>query len=237
MLTIQDLTYDVVLAVADPNVGARAYVDIQDTDGTPSVYWREEDTVAAQPSAASTLSLSSSSTSDTSTVVRIWGVSSGENVTEIVTLSGTTPVATSFSYTRIDRVSKDSTTVGIVTMTSNAAAVTVATMAPREVAPRYQKLHLVPRPSSALVYTISYKAKMLRLELDQDIPVLPCQQAMINGAYSDALKEQRQFQKAVVQEQKYEDLIEWLLGTIERQGEFLQRMTPHVEDRFDDRPF
>lgn len=73
----------------------------------------ENATVYTYPLAATTMQIVSSSASDTAVAVRIFGLNAAyEPITEVVTLNGTTPVATIGSYLRIN---------SLVTVTGNAA--------------------------------------------------------------------------------------------------------------------
>jgi len=238
ILEIHDRINNIVLMpVQDATEGARLFADVQDSNAIPKGYWREENTVAAQPTAASVIAVVSSSSSDTTQKVRVWGISSGETVTELVNLNGTNSVNTTNSYTRIDRISKDSDTTGIITLTSDGAAVTIGTFAPTEVGPRYTKIHLIRRPVSAIVYNMSYKTKTIRLVNAEDIPLIDCHEAMISGAYADALKEQKAFAKAIEEEKNFEKILLTLIAETDQQNETVHRFIPHVQNEEIDEPF
>lgn len=237
ILDVHDRVNDVHLTVSDPSAGGRETADIQDTSGIPKRYWREEDTVNAQPTAASVIAIVSSAAGDTTQKVRLWGVSNGEEVTELVSLNGTTSVNSANSYTRLDRVSKDGNTTGRITGTSNAAAVTNFIMAPTEVSPRYVKIHLVRRPDSAIVYTLTYVVKPQLLANAEDVPLVDCSTAMVVGAFADALVEQKQFESAATQEARFAELVELLIAKVEQREEFVPRFIPHVEADALDEPF
>ena len=80
-----------------------------------------------QPSSESTVSVSSSSSSDTSQKVIIEGLVNSLEDFEVVSLNGTTSVSTSKSFSYIKGIRLDSVTAGDVTVTSNGGAVTNAT--------------------------------------------------------------------------------------------------------------
>lgn len=229
VLEIHDLVNNVVLQKVDnPLQGVRRDVSIIDTSGIPYAYWEEEDTVNAQPTASSVLAISSSNSGDTTQLVRIWGISGGEPTTEVVTLNGTTAANTANSYTRVDRVSKDLATTGRVLITSNAAAVTIATLGQREFTARYRRIRLVRRPVSSITYDITYEVWAPRLEFDQDVPLVPCHNALIIGAYAQALEEDRKFSQAQLEWQKYEAEIQGLLAKYEQQGDQLVQFYPET---------
>ena len=229
LIQIQDRTNQVVLAPSDPNTGARTMLAVQNQGSVPTTYWVEEDTAAAQPTSSALLNVVSSSSSDTSQTVRVWGISGGQEISEQFTLNGTSAVASQNSYTRVDRVSKSATTTGTITITSNAGAVTIATISPRDYTSRYTKLHLVPMPNAAITYNITYKAKTPRLQFDEDIPILPCHTALIYGAYAQALEEQRQFSKAQLEWQKFESSVAMLIDQFERQRENVTVFVPNIQ--------
>ena len=79
--------------------------------GNPRIYTLfHYDGVDTQPTSASTLSVASSSAADTTQTVLIRGQVSGQDDYESVSLSGTSTVTTSKSFTRVDSVSKSGTT-------------------------------------------------------------------------------------------------------------------------------
>lgn len=130
--------------------------------------------VANQPTSASTLSLVSSSASDTTAVVKIEGLNaSGVLVGEEVTLDGVTPVVTTNTYSRVFGRSNNNYLSGILTITSNAGVVTNAVVGPRQRQGLYPKIVLYPTPSDAR--TLYYDAYMVLPELvnDNDFSLIP----------------------------------------------------------------
>jgi hypothetical protein len=127
--------------------------------GNPHVFTMWEYTaVTNQPTSASSLSVSSSSTQDSTAKIFIKGLVSGEIDNETVTLSGTTPQVTSKSFSKVISVTKNNTTIGRVTITSNAAVVTNLIINPAERTPRIRKTRLYPIPASALTVTFKHYA-------------------------------------------------------------------------------
>jgi hypothetical protein len=112
--------------------------------------------VETQPTAASALTLASSSASDTTQQVLIRGVVSGQEDYEIATLNGTTSVVTSKQFTSVRSISKSAETAGRITITSNSAAVTVLTLGPLEKTTRLKKVRFYPTPTSTLTATIKH---------------------------------------------------------------------------------
>lgn len=132
--------------------------------------------VLAQPTSSSTLSLVSSSASDTGTnyEVVIKGLNtSGELVAEKVALTGTTPVSSGNSYTKIFAITKERAFNGQLTVTSNTGAVTIIRLSADEFGRQYRQFWLFERPTS--VETIEYRfyRKPSYLVNDYDIPDIP----------------------------------------------------------------
>ena len=120
--------------------------------------------------------------------VRIIGTSGGNTVEEVITLNGTTSVVSANSYTAIDSFHISAPNFGRITVTSNAAAVTVATILPRTQRPRYVRVRLFPEPSSALTINLRYIKRPRELHFFYDQPEygpefdkLIIQQALVNG--------------------------------------------------------
>lgn len=109
-----------------------------------------------QPSAASTVSVVSSDTSDTTQKVLVKGLVSGYVDTEELSLNGTTPVNGSKSFSEILAVTKSAETVGRVTLTSNAGAVTNIVLGSQDKTVRLRKIRLYPIPSSAVTITVKH---------------------------------------------------------------------------------
>jgi len=107
------------------------------------------------PSSASILTLSSSSSADTSQSVTIRGVVSGEIDIEEVALSGTSTVVTTKSFTSIISIGKSDVTTGRVTITSNGGAVTIATLSPQEQTINLRQFRAYPTPDAT--YTLQFK--------------------------------------------------------------------------------
>lgn len=152
--------------------------------GDPEVaYLSGFSAVANEPSSSSVLTFSSSSVSDTSQIVRVEGLTSaGVLVGDDVALNGVTPVPTTNAYVRVLSLSVNGFLSGTLTCTSNAGAVTNATLGPRQRQGKYPKIILYPTPSS--VKTLPYDATMLipALVNNQDFSIIP-------ESYHDAIED------------------------------------------------
>jgi len=85
-----------------------------------------------QPSSASTISVVSDSSSDTTQSIMIYGVVNNNRTLETVELNGTSSVSTEKSFSQIISVKKSSSTSGTITLKSNGGAVTNCTLSSTE---------------------------------------------------------------------------------------------------------
>jgi hypothetical protein len=132
--------------------------------------------VKAQPTSASTITLVSDHTSDTGSdyEVAVRGINAdGDLVAETVTLSGTTPVATSDTYTKLFQITKEQAFNGQLTATSNSGAVTNLKLRPDEFGRQYNQVWLLERPTTAETIEYRFYRKPDYLVNDYDIPNIP----------------------------------------------------------------
>jgi len=218
-----------IILPTSPYVFQQQYLDTITNAADPIAYvYSGESAVKTPLSSASTVNIVSSSATDTTQKVRIWGKVSGEEVSELLTLTGTTAVTGTNSYSSISRISKDSVTTGYVTI--KAGATIIATLSPREAASSYTKINLYYVPDSAISVYCSYRKKFTKLDYDEDIVEIPViEPALIRLTYSDCLREQGQFSKAEVEENRaWEDFNKLILGSEVQKDQIIQ-MLPHVE--------
>lgn len=210
-----------------PEIGA-----LNDTAlvGSSQYFSVKESSCAAQPTSASALSIVSSSASDTGTVFIKGTLSTGVEVVETVTLTGTTPVASANSYTGVVQASKNAISVGTITITSNSSAVSIAVLGPRQMQARYRILHLYYIPSATTSIVVRYKKRVLPLVNDYDYPIIDFADEMIFGAQADAWRAKRQFQKAAALEAQYEELVEKRMYQQEQTHDVSFDPTPYPRD-------
>lgn len=157
-----------------------------------------------QPTSASTLSIVSSSASDsTQTVAVKYMDSNGVEIYETVTLTGTTPVVTSGSAVEILSISKSAITVGRITVTANAGAVTVAVLAPADLAYFENIIRFHYTPNGAVTIKMPYIRRPYPLINDFDQPIIDCADVIELGATAMAWRYKRQFSKAQEYERSY----------------------------------
>lgn len=150
-----------------------------DDSGAPMFYsvygnsWTKGN-VEDQASSTVTISIISSSASDTSEKVRINGVISGAPGTELITLNGTSAVAGTASFSDIHSISKDSVTSGVVTVTLvGATNVTAAVFGPNQLAREYQPIYLWPIPSDVRTINTRSIRRPRQMVNDEDFPDYP----------------------------------------------------------------
>jgi len=147
----------------------------KDAEGTPTHYrtWTT-DMIKTQPTAASVVSIASSSASDTNIGVTVYGTVSSYPDSETITTDasdGTTSVSGSKSFTNIDRIVKNASSVGRISATSNSAAVTLAVLPVGDTTAgiMYRKVKLYPVPDSVITMNVYYYKDPYRLVSDNDV--------------------------------------------------------------------
>lgn len=130
--------------------------------------------VSAQPSSASVVTVVSSSASDTSQTVRVNGYDpSGNPITELITLNGTTSASGTVQFTEIKQVIKNTTTAGNITVTTNSGSVGIVTIPSFLLAREFQPLNLYPVPSGINTYVVRALLKSRPMVNAEDVPDLP----------------------------------------------------------------
>lgn len=145
------------------------------TEATP-VYYRmwTEDMVDEQLLQASTITISSSASGDTSIGVTIFGVVSGFPDYEVITTNssnGTTAVTGSKSFTSVERVVKNATSTGRITVTANSTNTNVAVLPVGDTTAGiiYKKIQLYPLPDEVMTMNVHYYKDPYRLVNDGDV--------------------------------------------------------------------
>lgn len=168
------------------------------TQGTSVLYTlKGTSPVKNQPSAASVITFVSDNAGDdavgTGVSIFIQGLNSDNVIiTESVALDGVNNVSTTKSYVKILKLSKTNYTNGIVTVTSNAGAVTNVVWGPNNRDITHPVVYFYSRPSAAL--TIKYDAYMKPLDMvnDNDSSIFPLE-------FHDALEKYATFRVFLVQ--------------------------------------
>ena len=148
--------------------------------GNPEIYRLWEETGFSTALAADdTVYVSSSSASDTSAfTVRIVGRnSSGEVVSETLTLNGTSSVTstTTWDAAGLMSISKSASTTGTITCYRTTGATVLSEMEPDNLAPRFKRISLYPIPSAVVTMYLEYYERYRYLIHDTDIPQMDSQ--------------------------------------------------------------
>lgn len=116
---------------------------------------------------AELISLVSNNAADISATVSLIGELAGEEMQETVTLNGTTPVVTANQYDRIYSAAKEAT-AGMVTLSGQTSATTLATIPANETGRRYPRLRLLEIPNEALTLLVLAKRRIRALQVESD---------------------------------------------------------------------
>lgn len=163
--------------------------------------------------------LSSSASDVTPAVIRITGEVSGMPISESLTLTGTTAVDSvntfdSGAELTITQGSSSATLtdlVGVVTVREKTTPANIlGKLAPSERAPFYKWIRLSVTPASALTAQIWYKRRWYPLSDDNDAPIIPCANEIIEGVIADCLWEDGQETAAQAQENKFANSVKEL---------------------------
>lgn len=130
--------------------------------------------ILAQPSSASQITVYSSSTTDKTQHISIYGISNGLPYNESVQLDNTGYALTTATFTRVDKVTKSASTVGRISVESNVGTVTVATMPAGLLSNslEYTLMYMYPYSSTAISMYMDYFRKQYWLEDDFDVTLL-----------------------------------------------------------------
>lgn len=130
-----------------------------------------EDMVETQLRTATNLSVASSSASDTTQVITVFGTVGGYPDVETITCNGTTSVTGTNTFTSIERVVKNGSTTGRVTLTSvvDSKTVTVIPAGAATYGVQYAKIQLWPLPNNVFPMNVQYYKDPFYLVNDGDV--------------------------------------------------------------------
>ncbi len=152
-------------------------VNPQQDSGTPMYYIpKGYEYVAAQPSDASQLWITSDSTSDLGTLSLQGLRTGGIQATATAVMNGTTPVQVSAfaDWIQVDKVWLDTAAVGTVTLSEDSSVGSALAQITRaNYRPYYFVILLWPTPAGVLTYSFDYQRRILNLVEDTDEPFLP----------------------------------------------------------------
>lgn len=201
-----------LLTVQDPAMFmSRYYSNLGSSSNPYALTPLGSSAIKREIASAETLIFVSSDASDTTPVVEVWGLVSGEEVNEQVTLNGTTNVTTSNSFSRITRIGTsssraDSSRSGNITVTGTTSSLEYAVIKSHEFESRYQQLRAQDAPNANDTLSIFYKKKVQPLINDGDTLELDGDLAVIEFTIADILQQQGKYNQANVHNQEGERL-------------------------------
>jgi len=161
--------------------------------------------------------VSSNVNDDTPNAIRVCGEVSGVELCENIVLTGTTPATSINSYDsgaslRVSVYTTDGTdkdVVGNITIRESITPANVkAVISPQDFAAQYQWIAFFPEPPTSSLPTVrvTYRRRINRLDNLMDIPIIDCCNELIQGAYSDLLKNDGD-PRATQEETKFESMV------------------------------
>jgi hypothetical protein len=163
--------------------------------------------------------LSTSASDVAPCIVRITGEVSGMTVSEDITLTGATAVDSANTYDasselQIAQGSSSATltdAVGVITVREKTTATNIlAKLSPSDRSPLFKWIRLSLMPSANATFQVWYKKRWLPLVNDNDAPIIPCANELVEGVVADALWEDGQVTGAQDQEQKFANSVKEL---------------------------
>lgn len=211
-------------------VNYHRYLSLYESDTTsldaPVKYMVFDDICQTQPSSAGTITIVSTSASDTTQTIYVRGIVSSVEDTETITLNGTTTATGTKSFSRILSMTKSASTIGKITVTRSSD--TLAVFRPEALTYRVTKIRLMRIPNGTYTIQIKYTIHPYILNNDGDFPLIDICDIMEIGALADAWRYKRQNGKAVDQEVLYEKAIQEKFWDLAKQPDNISYFTPNI---------
>ena len=143
------------------------------------------------------IAIVSSDSGDTVDInLEVWGRVGSDEIRETIVVNGTTTVTSSNTFDDISRIGIDGTRDGVITITGSTSTTEYATLAPEESYPSYQMARVWPIDGSQQNFIVLYKKKVFPLVADGDVPEFPCEEALVQLAIGDILRQQHKWSPA-----------------------------------------
>lgn len=183
------------------NVGNRYLTAVQ----MDSVTRLTPSAVLTQLTSNQKVKVKSSSATDTTPVIWIRGIdSNGERVSEAITLTGTTPVASANTYASIEAWSKTARpTAGFISLTDNTGN-TIATLGTWDTTACYQRYQINGIAATAVVFNLTCKKSFIPFENYFDYAFTEMDMPLIRKATALAWEEHRQLELAAAEDARGE---------------------------------
>lgn len=174
------------------------------------------------------LTLVSSDATD-KTDVFIRGASIGQEISETVTLNGTTPVDTVSTYDGVLTLAKG-LTAGTISVTGKVSLTTLQTLLPTQRERKHMRLWLQPSPGTSATVLVVGKRKINPLVSNEDTPMLRnCANVLIYSSAADMFDHLGKPAEAEVARKKAAMALEVLKDGELRQNAREPRVVPQVE--------
>jgi len=147
----------------------------QNNSATPTYYrMNSADMSIQQPNEASVVSVASSSSNDTSINITVFGIVSGYPDRDTITTNGsngTTSVNGSKSFSSIERIVKNASSIGRITASTNSGNVTISVLPAGDTTSGilYQKIQVFPMPNEIFPINIHHYKQPWRMVNDDDV--------------------------------------------------------------------
>lgn len=208
--------------------------------GDPQRYYLTgKKTVKAAVASAEKVTVVSTSAMDiTPACVRIIGLVNGVRIGENLTLTGTTPVVSANTYDTTQKLqvivgtidSSRKVIYGKVTVTGNTSATVYAQMSPQEFSHEYQWFRVSPTPTSDVsgqpTWLVWHSLPIEFLVDDNDTPIMDCMDALVEGVFADALRDDGLTEEADKAEVRFSNKFQELLSA-QPQPDRLEQFVPY----------
>jgi len=195
--------------------------------------------VSALLSTADKVQVVSTSADDiTPKIIRIQGEVNGMLVSENIVLTGTTAADSTRTYDSgseliVSAGTSDGTIddlKGVVTVREKTTTTKILSkLSPNERAPEYKWIRFSVEPATDFTAQIWYKRRWYPLVNDNDVPLIPCANELVEGIVADALWEDGQEGAAQVQETKFNNSVNELWIS-RRQRNLIKQLVPDFGD-------
>jgi hypothetical protein len=192
--------------------------------------------VTSEISATGQVSFVSSSSADTTAVVRVYGLtSSGFPFSQEGTLNGTTEVVLTDTYSSVTNGVKSMRTSGHVTIKKSGGS-NLEQIGPDEFSNQYIKINLNSPPDAAYTLYVTGKKRFRPLIYDQDIPLIPVDDALILYAWGTMLQQRGKFAQAKELFGQAEGNVSNIIGDRMIQDEMFEQSIPQLGQTVHDVP-
>ena len=199
--------------------------------GVPKAYMGIlEDRVSGQPTVSSKVVAYSSSNQDLAgltgaTAFTIHGVTGGDEVNDLISLSATNVISSTNSYTKLYAITPNLPPVGNLRFTQATVGTTLVNLKIGETSRTFKKVQFDPIPDGSYTLYMRYQAGQIPLVNDSDPVLIPerYNDALVNAVVGEMLLRQGDAKAA-----SYIGLATQALDRLKKEQDLLYDMTPRV---------